>query len=163
MLLLKEICGLIEGCCLCRMISQQHCLLLQKTLSSSVAGLLPAVFAIRRVLMLWCLQYCTESAAYVLVWAVCLLETPKKGRLRFGWFSFLFLQPAQCPRVYFYFPYNPEGTGVTSCPVFSLHVQRKFPKLWNETLLVVKVLSNFLTMCTGWKSLRKFSWLHPFL
>lgn len=74
-----------------------------------------------------------------------------------------FFQPSQCPRVYFYFPCNPEGTGVTSCPVFSLRVLRKFPKLRNETLLVVKVLSNFLTMCTGWKSLRKFSLLHPFL
>lgn len=78
-------------------------------------------------------------------------------------FFFFFFQPAQCPRVYFYFPCNPEGTGVTSCPVFSLHRLRKFPKLWNETLLVVKVLSNFLTMCPGWKSLRKFSLLHPLL
>lgn len=52
---------------------------------------------------------------------------------------------------------------MTSCPVLSLHMLRKFSKLWNETLLVVKVLSNFLTMCTGWKSLRKFSLLHPFL
>uniref|UniRef100_A0A8C3PI46 Zinc finger CCHC-type containing 17 n=1 Tax=Calidris pygmaea TaxID=425635 RepID=A0A8C3PI46_9CHAR len=69
-------------------------------------------------------------------------------------------KPPQCPRVYFSFPCNPGGAGVTSCPGFSLHVLRKFPKLRNEPLLVVKLLSNFLTMCTGWKSLRKFSLLH---
>ncbi|XP_031988356.1 nucleolar protein of 40 kDa isoform X3 [Corvus moneduloides] len=56
-----------------------------------------------------------------------------------------------------------QGACVTSCPACSPHVLRKFPKLWNETLLLVKVLSDFLTMCTGCKSLRKFSLLHPLL
>ncbi|XP_064381001.1 zinc finger CCHC domain-containing protein 17 isoform X1 [Dromaius novaehollandiae] len=70
-------------------------------------------------------------------------------------------KPAQSPHVYFYFLCHPEETDVTSCLVFSLHTLRSFPS--SGMKLCYKVLSNFLTMCTDWKSLRKFSLLHPFL
>lgn len=76
--------------------------------------------------------HCVPEKEFVSLGVILAVRTPQKGESE-GLLIFFFFQSAQCPRVLLCPLIHPQEC-VTSCPAFSPHILRKFPKLWNETV-----------------------------